>query len=223
MKDYSFLTQTPLFTGIDGDKLNSLLTCLNAKERFYPKESFILHAQEHAGSFGIIISGEALAANDDILGNRNLLAHFGKGDLFAEAFVYAGAKLPFSVIAAADTAVLFMEAARISCPCEKRCAFHNTLIANMLNVIASKNIILTSKLDVISRRTTREKVLAFLSRQALTQGSDSFTVPFDRQGMADYLNVDRSAMSNELGKLRDEGILSFKKDAFRLLVHIEPH
>lgn len=222
MKNYAFLTASPPFNGMTPEELSPLLTCLNAREKHYPKGSYILHAQEYTQCFGIVISGEALVIYVDIFGNRNLLDHLKKGDLFAEVFAYSGAQLPFGVTAATDCSVLFIEADKLSNPCGQRCGFHSRIIANMLGVIASQNIRLMSKLEVVSRRTTREKLLCYLSMQAVAQGSDNITIPFDRQGLADYLNVDRSAMSSELGKLRDEGILIFRKNKFKLLIRSDP-
>lgn len=220
MKNYDFLTATPPFIGIKAEELAPLLVCLNARERQYPKGGYILHPQEYTEAFGIVISGEALITYVDIFGNRSLIEYLQQGDMFAEVFAYSGAMLPFGVTASTDCSVLLIEAHKLANPCAQRCGFHNLLISNMLGVIASKNIRLMSKLEVISRRTTREKLLAYLSMQAVAQGSDRLIIPFDRQGLADYLNVDRSAMSSELGRLRDEGILTFKKNVFKLLTHL---
>lgn len=141
-----------------------------------------------------------------------------RGGLFGEAFSFARVEcLPVSVTAAEKTEVLFINCERIITVCPSACEFHNRLVRNMLKILAEKNMTLTQKIGHMGKRTTREKILSYLSEQAKKAGGESFTIPLNRQEMADYLAVDRSAMSKELGRLKEEGQISFHKNQFQLL------
>ena len=152
------------------------------------------------------------------LGNRTLVSGVGPGGLFAEAFSCTGTPhLPVSVIAAEPLEVLFIDYRRIQHQCPAGCGFHGQLIRNMLSVLAHKNQTLTRKLWHVTRRTTRQKLLSYLSAVATEQNSDQITIPFNRQDLADYLAVDRSAMSSELARMQNEGILRYHRNHFTLL------
>jgi CRP-like cAMP-binding protein len=120
-------------------------------------------------------------------------------------------------VATADSELLFIDFRRLASPCVNACAFHARLIRNMLNIVSVKNIALTRKIEHVSRRTTREKLLSYLSDAAKKAGGGWFSIPFNRQELADYLYVERSAMSATLSKLRDEGVLLYRRNNFKLL------
>lgn len=212
------LQASPLFLGIASDDLHALLLCLSAAAASYDKNSFILRCGERVTSVGLILTGSAHIIKEDFWGNRNLLSHIEPGQLFAETYACA-ADLPLgvSVLAAEPTAVLFLDVRRILTTCTSACAFHSRLIHNLLSVLAEKNLLLQDKLTHLTQRTTREKLLSYLSAESVRHGSARFELPFNRQQLADYLSVDRSAMSNELGKMREEGLLTFFKNSFELL------
>lgn len=211
------LKNTGLFAGIDEKDIDRLLFCLSAREAEYKKDVYILSAGEKPTEVGIVLSGSVNIINEDYWGNRTIIAKATAGELFAEAFSCANAKkIPVSVVSAEKTSVLFIDYKKIITTCTSACVFHTSLIRNMLQIIANKNIHLMKKMEHTARRTTREKLLSYLSEQAIAAESSSFDIPFNRQELADYLCVDRSAMSNELSKLRDEGILEFKKNHFVL-------
>jgi CRP-like cAMP-binding protein len=169
-------------------------------------------------SFIVDLSGQVQIVLEDFYGNRSILAQIGKGNLFGESFAFAeNESLPVFVIAAAESKLLFLDCRRLASPCANSCAYHRQLIQNMLKILALKNISLTQKIELVSKKTIREKLLAYLSAEAQKAGKSSFSIPFDRQGLADYLSVDRSAMSAVLSKLRNEGIINFNKNKFELL------
>ena len=171
-----------------------------------------------ADQVGMVLDGSVLVFSDDFWGNRTILAHVERGGLFGEAFSFARVEsLPVSVTAAEKTEVLFINCERIITVCPSACEFHNRLVRNMLKILAEKNMTLTQKIGHMGKRTTREKILSYLSEQAKKAGGESFTIPLNRQEMADYLAVDRSAMSKELGRLKEEGQISFHKNQFQLL------
>ncbi|MGI5985380.1 MAG: Crp/Fnr family transcriptional regulator [Clostridiales bacterium] len=217
-KFMEILETADLFSGIDPKDLKPLLSCLSGKFVHYEKGQIILMSGETTNSFGIVLSGQVQVIQEDYYGNRSILANLDPGNLFGESLACAEIKaLPVSILASADSDILLIDCRRLSSPCANACDFHSKLIRNMMNIIAKKNISLTQKIEFISKRTTREKLLAYLSAEAKRAKSSRFYIPFNRQELADYLSVDRSAMSAELCRLRDEGILKFNKNQFELL------
>lgn len=219
MKEYlDVLKSVDLFRGIETSELQPLLSCLSAKVDHYEKGQTVFFSGESIERFGIVLSGQVQIIQDDYYGNRSILAKTGTGNLFGESFACAEIKtLPVSVIATTECELLFIDCHRLAVPCAKACNFHSRLIQNMLNIVSMKNISLTQKIEFTSKRTTREKLLTYLSTEARKAGSSRFCIPFSRQELADYLSVDRSAMSAELSKLRDDGVLNFHKNQFELL------
>ncbi|MHB1315165.1 MAG: Crp/Fnr family transcriptional regulator [Christensenellales bacterium] len=206
-----------LFHGMSGPEINSILGCLNAHTKRYQKNEIIYDTGDTVSDMGILLSGQALIYREDYLGNRTIMAHLSKGSLFAESFVYADARiLPVTVESTTESEILFMDYKRIVNRCSNACVFHTRLIENMLSVLANKNVILNQKIEHLSRRTTREKLLSYLSEQSLTRNAREFDIPLNRQQLADYLCVDRSALSSELGKMQKEEILAFYKNHFHL-------
>jgi len=210
-----------LFKDIPESDLQSLLACLGGKTRRFKKGEFLYYAEDKPGSVGVVLSGALHIITEDFWGNRHLLSEAGEGDTFAEAFVCTETDaMPVSVVAARDAEVLWLNYRRIITSCTSACSFHAALIENMLKILARKNISMLQKLEHITRRTTRDKLLSYLSQQAQSNGSDCFDIPFDRQQLADYLAVERSAMSAELSKMRKEGLLDFRKNHFTLKQNI---
>lgn len=212
------LQSVALFRGMEPSELLPLLSCLSAREAHYAKDQTIFSSGERISCFGVILFGQVQVVQDDYYGNRSILAKIGAGNLFGESFACAETKkLPVSVLAMTESAVLFIDSRRLAVPCCNACAFHSRLIQNMLYIVSMKNIALTQKIEITSKRTTREKLLAYLSVEAKKAGSHCFDIPFNRQELADYLAVERSAMSAELSKMRKEGLLHFHKNQFELL------
>lgn len=212
------IKKTPLFVGIEEHDIEKMLQCLQATSKKFKKGAFILVEESPIADVGIVLSGSVSIIKEDYWGNRVILAKVQAGELFGETFSCAELqKLPVSVVADESVEVLFINYKRIITTCSSTCAFHTKLIENMVQVLAEKNIIFMQKMDVITKKTTREKLLAYLSAEAKKTGKNQFRIPFNRQELADYLAVDRSAMSKELGRLRDEGILEFKKNYFQLM------
>jgi len=217
-KYLNVLKTVNLFRNIEESDLQHLLSCLAAKEVHYEKGQTVLFSGEKIKRFGIVLSGQVQIIQDDYYGNRSILANIETGNLFGESFACAEIEvLPVSVIATVESEILFIDCQRLALPCAKACGFHSSLIQNMLNIVAMKNILLTQKNEFISKRTTREKLLTYLSFEAKKVGSSHFDIPFNRQELADYISVERSAMSAELSKLRDDGVLRFHKNQFELL------
>jgi CRP-like cAMP-binding protein len=206
----------PLFSGIAFSDFEKMLDCLSARKALYQKGEIILLSGNPVHFIGLVLSGSVQILKDDIDGRVNILAELGASELFAETFACAGIDhSPVTVIASEDSEILLMNYRRIITTCSSSCTFHAKLIENMLNLIARKNLMLNQKIEIISKRTTREKLMSFFT---LHRGAaKKFTIPFNREELAQYLCVDRSAMSSELSKMRDEGIIKFDKNTFEIL------
>lgn len=218
MKFLPILQKCPLFRGIDPSDLPALLTCLGAKTVTADRRQTVLREGEPTRFVGVVLEGSVQIQQEDYFGNRFILGLAGPGDLFGESFACAGSQsLPVSVVAAQDSTLLLVDCQRVISPCEKACGFHRSILSNLMQVMARKNLAFHQKLQITSRRTTREKLLAYLNLQVKLQDSPSFVIPFDRQELADYLGVDRSGLSAEISRLRAEGILECQKNRFILL------
>ncbi len=211
------LKKVSLFRDIETADIKSLLTCLSAKTGYFKAKEAIFLAGDKVEFVGIVLSGQVQIVKEDFYGNKNIVASVETGQLFGEAFACADIKtMPVSVFAVEDCEIMLIDFKKIITTCPHTCSFHSKLIYNMLRIVANKNIMLSRKIEFISKRTTKEKLLAYLSSEAKKAGSNSFTIPYNRQELADFLSVDRSAMSAELCKLRDNGILEFDKNNFIL-------
>ncbi len=220
MKNFlNVLKEVALFKGIMDEEMSALLACLAAKTVHYEKGSSVLLSGEYVSSFGVILSGQVQIVSEDYYGNRNIITKIEAGGLFGESFACSEIKtLPVAVMAATEIDIMYISCDKLAAPCTKACDFHVKLIRNMLNIVSLKNIALTRKMEITSKRTTREKLLAYLSMEAKRAKSNSFTIPFNRQELADYLFVERSAMSAELSKLSHDGIIAYNKNRFELLM-----
>lgn len=215
--DYSILGRSPLFRGIPAGDFGVLLEHLKAETRSYKKGDLICHAGEHTNALGIVLTGSVTIESDDIFGNRSVLDKVGPGQVFAETYACVpNEPMLVNVAAAENCTVLFLKTAQILSPCPVNCRHHGKLIENLLLVSAQKNLSLSRRIFHTAPKTIRGRLISYLSFQAIRESSDSFTIPFNRQQLADYLSVDRSALSKEMGKMRDEAILNFSKNHFEL-------
>ena len=206
-----------LFSGIDETELKIMLPCLAAERRVYARNEFIFRAGAHIHQVGLVLSGCADILRDDYWGSRHIVAPVLPGELFGESYaVSAGTVLGISVQASAETAVLFLDTDRILHVCASACSYHSRLIDNMVTLLASRNLSLNEKLTYITQPTLRDKLLCYLSAEAFRRQAAYFDIPFDRQQLADFLDADRSALSNELSKMKREGILDYQKNHFKL-------
>ena len=212
------LKRTQLFSGVGDSEIEGLLSCLGARMQTYKKGEYVLRQGEHLGELLLLAEGRLHIQKDDYWGNRSILQSIAVGEMFGEAYAAPeSGPLQNDVVAIENSSVFFFDVRRIITTCPCACRFHTSVVQNLLFAISEKNRKLVQKLGHMSKRTTREKLFSYLSQQANTNNSSSFTIPFNRQQLADFLCVDRSAMSNELCKMRDEGLIEFDKNSFRLL------
>ena len=217
-KYFSVLESCPLFRNISREDIPGMLACLGGTVHEAKKEQQLLREGDAANYVGILLKGSAHVVNQDYYGNRTIVARVEPGELFGESFACAGvSELPVSVVANTDCSFLLIDCQRITVSCSNACAFHSQMIFNLLQIVAERNLEFHQKLEITAKRTTREKLMAYLLSQAKAAGSNSFTIPYDRQALADYLGVERSAMSAELSKLRRDGVLTTNRSAFTLL------
>lgn len=210
------LTKIALMQGLNEQEISLILNCLQAKIKKYEKGETIFQEGEKIEEIGIIFSGTVTVQRNDYWGNRFIVALLGEMDVFGETFACLNQASDVQVIAEDASEILFLQVNRVLTTCSSSCQFHNRLIRNLLEICARKNYQMNVKVDILSQKTTREKLLTFLSRQAIYLGKQQFEIPFNRQQLADYLSVDRSAMTVELGKLKKEGIIGFQKNVFTL-------
>ena len=219
LKSYQeILKRCPLFEGIDANDLIAMLRCIGGHQLTAAKGQSVWREGEPATYVGLVLTGAVRMEREDYYGNRSIVAHIGPAELFGESYACAGAKsLPVSVVADEDSTVLLMDCRRITTTCSSACSFHSRIIYNLLRLVAEKNLVFDQKIQITSKRTTREKLMAYLMNQAKLHGSNSFVIPFDRQELADYLEVDRSGLSVEISKLKKDGRIINEKNRFTLI------
>ncbi len=215
----SVLRSSSLFSGISESELTAMLSCLDTRTERFPKDAFLLRAGDTADSVGLVLSGSVLVIQEDVWGNRNILSKAGPGQTFAVAFACApGSVLNVSVSAETPVTAMFLNVKRVLNLCPSACEHHSRIIRNLLGELAEKNLRFSEKLTHMGQRTTRAKLLSYFSAEAQRLGTYEFDIPFSRQQLADYLAVERSGLSLELGKLRGEGLIEFHKSHFILKV-----
>lgn len=220
MKDFlPVIRSSQLFSGVSEEELTAMLSCLGARKESFPKDTFLMRAGDAAASVGLVLSGSVLIVQEDIWGNRNILSRSGIGQTFAAAYACApGSVLNVGVCAETPVEALFLDVKRVLNVCPSACAHHSRIIRNLIGELAEKNLRFGEKLTHMGQRTTRAKLMSYLSAEAQRIGRYDFDIPFSRQQLADYLAVERSGLSLELGKMRGEGLLDFHKNHFVLKV-----
>lgn len=219
MKKYiPILKQTQLFSGASDEDIIAMLDCMQARLCTYKKGEYIFRQGEHLNNITILVSGRLYIQNNDYWGNNSIISTVGAGEVFGEAYAAPGSGTMLNDVAAVEnSAVIFFDIKKMLTVCSSACKFHTAVIQNLFFSISEKNRKLMQKLSHMSKRTTKEKLISYLSEEAKRQNSKTFEISFNRQQLADYLSVDRSAMSNELCKMRDEGLLTFERNRFTLL------
>ena len=219
MQQYLEILRTcALFNSVGDEYILRMLTCFGARVEHFDKKYTIFSEGSPAKYIGIVLSGTVQAVQVDYYGNRSILSEFYPSETFGEAFACAEvSSLPVDVIANEPCDVMLIDASHILHTCENICGFHQSIIYNLMRELAKKTLLFHQRIEITSKRSTREKLLAYLTVQARLAGSNSFEIPFDRQELADFLEVERSGLSAEISKLRNEGVLESKKNLFVLL------
>ncbi len=216
------MVSMPLFRGIAQEDLPAMMGCLSAYLKSYPKGAYIHLQDDEILCVGVVLSGAVQMIREDVWGNKALLVNMGMGELFGETFVCGGIHNRLvSFVAAEDTVALFAPFQRVISSCAQSCGIHRKLIENMIAAIAEKNVALMEKVDVISKKSLREKICEYLSLQAERTGMMTFQIPLGRVQLAEYLHADRSALTRELRLMADEGLIDFHRSTFRILQRLK--
>lgn len=216
-KYFDTLCACPLFRGIDPQELAKALECLNARVSSLGRGEAALSEGDPAKYVGIVLTGRLQIVRTDFFGNRSILTHLVPGELFGESFACAGVKsVPVTAAATEAAEVMLIDCLKLTHSCSNSCRFHQQMIFNLLQIIAAKNLVFHQKIEVTSKRTTREKLMTYLMLQAKQQGRLAFEIPYDRQELADYLQVERSGLSAEIGKLRRQGLIETERRRFKI-------
>ncbi len=217
-KYFEILRKCPLFAEIENNDLMPLLDCLKAEAKSFRKKDVIISEGEAARYIGIVLSGTVQIERNDYYGNRTILSTAEPSELFGESFACAEIKsIPINVVASENCDIMLIDCRRVMHSCSNSCNFHSQMIFNLMRIVALKNIVFHQKIEISSKRSTREKLMTYLMFQAKRAKQSRFEIPFDRQELADYLGVDRSGLSNEISKLKAEGVIDCHKNHFELL------
>ncbi len=218
MTDFMSRTNSALFDGINAEDRKAMLGCIGYHIAAFRKGEIIAFEQEHIRHVGVVLSGSVDMIKEDIWGNKTMLVRSGKDEVFAETFACGRDNLSVvTFMVSKDAEILFLPFDRVMRSCTMACQFHHQLVENMVHIIANKNRDLMRKVEVVSKRTIREKLLAYLSIQAQAQASRYFEIPLGRVELAEYLCVDRSALTRELAKMKEEGLIDYHRNCFRML------
>ena len=212
------LKRSKLFAGVGEDEIGAMLGCLQVVARSYKKGEYVFRQGQNLQQIALLVEGSLMVQKEDYWGNRSIIQSVEIGEMFGEAYAAPeSGPLLSDVVAVADSTVLLFDVFRVLTVCSAACRFHSMVVQNLVFAVAEKNRQLVQKLGHMAKRSTREKLMSYLSEEARKHNSSYFSIPFNRQQLADFLSVDRSAMSNELSKMRSEGLLEFEKNNFRLL------
>ena len=218
MNEILWEVNSPLFFGIKPEELKAMLGCIGYHIGTFKKGDIVAFEEENIKHIGIIISGSVDMIKEDLWGNKTMLVRMRKNELFGETFACGSDNLSVvTFLVSGDAQILFIPFNRVMHSCTMACVFHHRLIENMVSIIANKNRDLMRKVEVVSKRTIREKILAYLSIQAQVQESRYFVIPLGRVELAEYLCVDRSALTRELVKMKEDGLINYDRNCFRIL------
>lgn len=212
------MKNTQLFHGIDEDEILQILDCLQGKVSTFEKSTYIYSQGDSLNHLAILLRGKLHIQRNDYWGNRTIINMIDVGEMFGESYTSPrSSPILNDVVAITHSSVLFLDMKKVLTVCPSTCRFHSLVIENLLYVISEKNRNLVQKLGYMSKRSTREKIMSYLSDESKKQKDESITIPFNRQQLADFLSVDRSALSRELCKMREDGLITFHKNSFTLL------
>ncbi len=215
-KNYNKIMDNKLFSNILEKDFSLMITCLGAFEKSYVKNETILNEGDCINFVGAVLGGSVKIIKSDYDGNEVIIAEVFEGDIFAEVFACAEIfRSPVSIISATQSRVLFFNYRKIITACSSSCVFHQQLISNMLNVIANKSLYLNKRIDMISKKSLRNKILTYFHYESM--GRKHFSISMNREELANFLCADRSALSNELSKMKNDGLIDYSKNEFILL------
>lgn len=215
-KYFNQVKNSNLFYGIKDDELKGILECFRARVRSYDSGEVIIRQGELVSNIYLVLEGSVNIEKDSYWGRRIIVSRVNENENIALGFVASKNVSNIDAVSAQKTKVLILSYEKCTSMCQNACTRHRVLINNMFEILSKENIELIQKIENISQKSIRDKLLTYLSNEAQKQRSNSFEITFNRQDLADYLNIDRSAMSFELSKLQKEGYISYQKNKFVL-------
>ncbi len=215
--NYGFLSETKLFGGIKAEEIKEALDCLSGYEKSFKKGEIIYRTGQTVTDMGLVEEGSVNITVNLYWGSSIILGNIEKGEIFAETYAaVSGKEMLCDAVAAEDCRVLFINVGKLLNVCKSACGFHQKIIHNLLRISAMKNLNLSARMLHTAPKTIRGRLISYFSQMAAETGSREFTIPFSRQELADYIGVDRSALSAELSKMQKDGILTYRKNEFKL-------
>ncbi len=215
---YETLKKSILFKNFEIEDIKSILKCMQPRIEKFEKNEIVFIEDDFVSEIGIVISGRVCIQKTDKDGNNVIISEINCAEIFAEAFVCAGVKkIPVSCFAQEKSAVMFLDYKKILYRCSSACSFHTALIANMLECLSKKVLLLNSRVNLLSKLSIREKLLEYLNSIYIETNSYYINIPYTRQQLADFLAVNRSALSREISKMADEGLIEYNGSEFKLL------
>lgn len=213
-----FIKEARLFKGMTEEELTIALQKLHAKEKEFLKKETIFFSGNPTKKLGLVLKGSVTVENNDIWGNRTILSNIGQSQIFAETYaILSGEPLMVDAVANEYSRILFLDIECLRHLHSTAEAWQIKLLTNLLTISAQKNLALSNRSFYTAPKTIRGKVMAYLNAMALRTGKQAFDIPFNRQQLADYLNLERSALSKELGKMQKDGLISIDKNHFKIL------
>ncbi len=212
--DYS---KVPLFDGLRMDEINYLLKKMHGFIKHFHKSDYIFLEGDKVESLCVVLSGAVQMVEEDVLGDKVIIEHLGPGSMFAENFLGTlGSQSEVSYLVATDSEILMLPIGKTFHGTENE-AIDRILMSNIISVLADNNTLLIEKNEIISKKTLRDKIMAYLEQQARNTGCAKFSIPFSRTDLANYLDADRSALTRELARMREEGLITFEKNDFEII------
>ena len=216
-KYLSKIKNSPLFQDITEEELSRMLNCFGANIKTYTQGQAIIRQGDKVSKIYTILDGEVNIEKDSYWGRRIIVQKLYEYNNIALGLVAStSSESTISAISSKKTTVLSMNFSKCTTMCTNACHHHSALIQNMFKILSKENIELIEKIENISQKSIRDKLLTYLSNESIKHKSPVFEINFNRQELADYLNIDRSAMSFEMSKLKNEGIINYKKNKFAL-------
>ena len=216
-KYMNVLKNCPLFLEMKEEQILQMMKYFDAKVVHFRKNESVLREGDKARFMGVVLTGQVQVVRNDFWGNRSIVTHIDPSEIFGESFVWAGVeRMPVDVFCSEQADVLLIDCMKMKQNFASSGGAYGQIVFNLLKITASKNLFFNQKIEITSKRTTREKLMAYLQLQAKRVGSNQFTIPYNRQELADFLQVERSGLSMEISKLRKEGIIDNQKNHFTL-------
>ena len=215
---FPILKSCALFRGIGEIEFGHLMTCLGAQVKSFRSDEYVFFSGDEINSVGIVLSGVVEVMKENLAGNKHIVAFLGPSDMFAEGIVCTVTRIsPVTVRIKEEAKILFIPYERVIKSCGNSCVFHLSLIQNMMVVLGEKNVNLNRKLELLTLKGMREKIASFLMNESNERASSMFQIMLNRTELSDYLNVSRTSMCRELARMKEEGLIDYYGNSFKVV------